>query len=427
MNRSLSDDDVRDLSTRISEIRAASRDRYPGDRPGRQPIHTLYVPADRFSERTAVEYGAEARRLLDAHAPDAASFADAFGVDPDVADAVRSRVMDKLRREPVEDLRIDFEDGYGIRTDGEEDRQAVEAARAVGEARNAGVRPPFFGLRVKSFADGMHVRSVRTLDLFITSLAGSTGEVPDGLIVTFPKVVAPEHVALFSETLARLERALGLGEGALRFEVQVETPQSVVDEHGAVAARGIVEAADGRLTAMHFGVFDYTASLGLMPWEQRLDHPANDFARQTVQVALAGTGVRVSDGSTNVVPASDETEDVRTAWRAHAAHVRHSLSAGFYQGWDLHPSHLPSRYAAVYGWLLPGLDDAIVRVRAWRERAAAAGGVLDEPATVKSLLRFLRFAVTSGAVEEADVLAQAKLTSPDLFGEDVAGGSSRRR
>jgi citrate lyase beta subunit len=426
MSRSLPGDEVRDLLTRIGEVATAARDRHPGDRPGRQPLHTLYVPADRSSERTTVEHGEEARRLLETHAPDADSFASAFGIDPGVAALTRARVMTKLEREPVEDLRIDFEDGYGSRRDEEEDRHAVEAARAIDQARRDGVAPPFFGVRVKSFADGMEDRSVRTLDLFVTKLVGSTGKVPAGLVVTFPKVVATEHVALFAETLGRLEAALGLGEGSLRFEVQVETPRSVVDATGAVAAERIVDAAGGRLTAMHFGVFDYTASLGLMPWEQRLDHPANDFARQVVQVALAGTGVRISDGSTNVVPASDGTDDVHAAWRVHAANVRHSLAAGFYQGWDLHPAHLASRYAAVYGWLLPRLDDAVSRVRAWREQAPA-DGVLDEPATVTSLLRYLRFAVTSGAVEESDMLARTDLTSADLFGTEVAGGTSRRR
>jgi len=290
MSRSLPGDEVRGLLTRIGEVARSARDRYPGDGSGRQPLHTLYVPADRSSERTAVEYGEEARRLLETHAPDAVSFATAFGVDPGVAELTRARVMGKLEREPVEDLRIDFEDGYGSRRDEEEDRHAVEAARVIGEARRAGVASPFLGIRVKSFADGMEGRSVRTLDLFLTALVGSTGKVPNGLVVTFPKVVASEHVALFAETLGRLEAALGLGEGSLRFEVQVETPRSVVDRTGAVAAERIVDAAGGRLTAMHFGVFDYTASLGFMPWEQRLDHPANDFARQVVQVARARPG-----------------------------------------------------------------------------------------------------------------------------------------
>ncbi len=189
----------------------------------------------------------------------------------------------------------------------------------------------------------------------------------------------------------------------------------MIGTDGSVAAGRILDAADGRLSAMHFGVFDYTASLGLMPWEQRLDHPANDFARQVLQVALAGTGVRISDGSSNVVPASERTDDVHAAWRVHADHVRHSLRNGFVQGWDLHPSHLASRYAAVYGWLLPHLDDATSRVRAWRE-AAAAAGVLDEPATVTSLLRYLRFTVSSGAVDEVEVLEATGLAGNELVG-----------
>ena len=198
----------------------------------------------------------------------------------------------KLERAPVEDLRVDFEDGYGARPDDEEDRHAEEAARAVQTARTDGTAPPSFGLRVKSFADGAEARSLRTLDTFVTTLTEAAGGLPDGFVVTFPKVTTPDHVALFAEALERLEVGLGLDERALRFEVQVETPRSVIGPDGSVAAPRILDAADGRLTAMHFGVFDYTASLGLMPWEQRLDHPANDLARELLQVALAGTGVR---------------------------------------------------------------------------------------------------------------------------------------
>jgi hypothetical protein len=108
---------------------------------------------------------------------------------------------------------------------------------------------------------------------------------------------------------------------------------------------------------------------------------------------------------------------VRAAWRRHADHVRHSLSNGFYQGWDLHPAHLASRYAAVYGWLLPHLGEATARVAAWRQ-GARAPGVLDEPATITSLLRYLRFAISSGAVDEADVLSGTGLAREEL----LAGG-----
>ena len=413
MSRSLSDDGWSDLLERAAEAEAEQRHRFPGDAAASQPLHTLYVPADRITPTTTVEFGTEALRLLETHAPDPAAFEEAFGVDASVAERARTRVRAKLERQPVEDLRVDFEDGYGARPDDEEDRHAEEAARDVHAARESGSAPVSFGLRVKSFADGRHARSVRTLDTFLTTLIEAAGGLPEGFVVTFPKVDTAEHVAIFAEVLERLELGLGLADETLRFEVQVETPRSVIAPDGAVAAPRIVDAAGGRLTAMHVGVFDYTASLGLMPWEQRLDHPANDLARQLLQVALAGTGVAISDGSSNIVPASDRTEDVHATWRVHAGHVRHSLSAGFYQGWDLHPSHLVSRYAAVYGWLLPHLDDATARVGAWRA-GAATEGVLDEPATIMGLLRYLRLAVSSGAVDQVEVLERAGL-SPDAL------------
>jgi citrate lyase beta subunit len=415
VSRSLADDGWSDLIERGAEAEAEHRWRFPGDAAPSQPLHTLYVPADRITPTTTVGFGTEAVRLLETHAPNAAAFEDAFGVDAPVVERARTRVHAKLEREPVEDLRVDFEDGYGVRPDDEEDRHAEEAARALHAAREAGTAPVSFGLRVKSFADGMQARSVRTLDTFLTTLIEAAGGFREGFVVTFPKVNTAEHVAIFAEVLERLELGLGLPDGTLRFEVQVETPRSVIAPDGAVSAPRILDAAGGRLTSMHVGVFDYTASLGLMPWEQRLDHAANDLARQLLQVALAGTGVAISDGSSNVVPASDRTEDVRAAWRVHAGHVRHSLSAGFYQGWDLHPSHLVSRYAAVYGWLLPHLDDATARVGAWRA-GAASEGLLDEPATITSLLRYLRLAVSSGAVDQAEVLERAGLSPDELHG-----------
>jgi citrate lyase beta subunit len=393
----------------------------------RQPLQTLYVPADRVTRSTTSEFGAEALRLLEAHAPDADAFVDAFGIGEDVAEQTRERTLARLERQPVEDLRVDFEDGYGVRAEDEEDRHAAEAAAAVREAVAGSwvvtrtppdePRPSWFGLRVKSFdEEGLETRSVRTLELFTSTIVGDAGGIRDGFLITFPKVSTPTQVQRFAKALGDLETRLSLPERSLRFEVQIETPRSVIGSDGAAAAPRILEAGDGRITAMHLGVFDYTASLGLMPWEQRLDHPANDFARQVLQVALAGTGVWISDGSSNVVPANDETPVVRSAWRTHADHVRHSLANGFYQGWDLHPAHLASRYAAVYGWLLERFGGASERVAAWRE-GERTKGVLDEPATISSLLRYLRFAISSGAVEESVVLSETGL-GRDEFGLD---------
>jgi citrate lyase beta subunit len=387
---------LEDLSTRAEEARAEHDRRFPGDPPDRQPVHTVYVAADRFITTTAGDLGAEALRLLDAHAPDAEAMAGAFGIEAAIAGTVRERVAAKLAREPVEDLRIDFEDGYGTRDDEEEDAHVSHAVEAVAQAYEARHLPYYWGLRVKSFADGGHERSMRTLDGFLTGLADRLGKLPGGFVVTFPKVVAPEHVAIFTEFLARFEDEIGLPEGMLRLEVQIETTQSVT------RLREVLDAAGGRLTAAHFGVYDYTAACGLPPSEQRLDHPSCEYARHVMQVTLAGTGVRLSDGSTNVVPASEDTRDVQRAWRMHAGLVRYSLLHGFNQGWDMHAAHLPSRFAAVYAFHLNGLDEAIDRVRSWHA-GDQADGVIDEPATIRALTARLRRAMDCGAIEPGSV------------------------
>ena len=407
MTRSLDPATLQDLFDRVASAAAEDVDAHPGDPAGRQPVHTLYVPADRFSAGTVAEMGAEARRLLEAHAATPASFAAAFGIAQGLAEAVRQRVTAKLRDEPVEDLRIDFEDGYGVRDDVTEDEHAAAAAIVVAEAMGAGTLTPFVGLRVKSFCDGLVQRSVRTLDVFLTALLERTGgRLPSGFAVTFPKIIAPEHVEGFAEVCARLETALGLAAGLLRFELQIETTQSIVDRDGRLALPALVAAGGGRVSAAHFGVFDYTAACGLLPAEQRSTHPACDFARHVLQTTLAGTGVRLSDGSTNVVPAGDTRADVLAAWKVHAAGVRHSWAHGYYQGWDLHPAHLPSRFATVYAILLGGLDDVLARIKAWTAQSAAAG-VLDEPATARALLTHLRRAIDCGAIPEAEALDRA--------------------
>jgi citrate lyase beta subunit len=244
--------------------------------------------------------------------------------------------------------------------------------------------PRRWGLRVKSFADGDPVRSVRTLELFLAELVARAGSLPPGFTVTFPKVLMEEYLGQFAQVLAELDSALGLP-APLRFEIQVEAPQTVLFLRSDLA-----ESLGGRLAAAHFGVFDYTAAIGLPPHEQRLDHPACDHARHVMQTAFAGTGVELSDGSLAASPASPSTQDVHALWRRHAELVRHSLSHGFYQGWDMHPSHLVSRFATVYAFHLERYDSYAARVRAWEDSREAGGGVMDEPATIRTLVAALR-------------------------------------
>jgi hypothetical protein len=400
---------VERLLVGVAEADREHRHAWPGPPATRQPVQVLYVPADRLRASTAADAGAEALRLLDAHAPDPAALVAAVGIDDEaLAGAVRERVAAKLAAQPVEDLRVDFEDGYLGRDAQQEAADAAAAAAALAAAVADGGAPPFVGLRVKPFCEGWAARSIATLDGFLDVLLDRAGGLPDGFVVTFPKVVAVGHVRAFAEVLAALEEAHGLPEGRLRFEVQVETTPSVLGADGRVALRAIREAAGGRLVGAHMGIFDYTAALALPPAEQRLDHPACDLARHLLQVSFAGTEVRLSDGSTNAVPAADTTAELHRVWARHAADVRHSLRHGFVQGWDLHPSHLVSRYAAVYAHLLDGMPQVLDRLAAWHA-GATGGGVLDEPATVRTLEAQVQRAVDCGAVAPAEVRARTGL------------------
>ncbi|SEF61320.1 Citrate lyase beta subunit [Nonomuraea solani] len=354
--------------------------RYPAADPAWQPVHTVYVPADRFSAGTVAEWGGQASSLVKAHLPGSDALAEVFGVPAGLAGAVHERVLRKLATEPVEDVRIDFEDGYGVRPGAEEDAHADAAVAAVVAMRAAGTLPRRWGPRVKSFADGDPERSVRTLERFVTGIVEGAGELPAGFTVTFPKVLMEAYLGQFAQVLERLEAGT-----RLRFEMQVEAPQTLAFLRG-----DLNEGLGGRLAAAHFGVFDYTAALGLPPHEQRLDHPACDHARHVMQTAFAGTGVELSDGSLAASPASDQAGDVHDLWRRHAALVEHSLRHGYYQGWDMHPSHLVSRYVTVYAFHLARYDSYRERVRAWEERRAAGGGVMDEPATIRTLTAALR-------------------------------------
>jgi citrate lyase beta subunit len=375
----LSPDVLRELDARLAPVDAALAARYPGDTGGRQPVHTVYVPADRFDAGTVKAWGVAAGRALDAHPP--------LPFPPQL----RERVVRKLATEPVEDLRVDFEDGYGRRADDEEDAAAGAAAAAL-----AADPPPFCGLRIKSFEAPTRRRGVRTLELFLDKL----GPPPDGFVVTLPKVSAPEQVSAMAVLCGHLEEAYGLPAGRLRFEVQVETPAAVLGADGTATVALLIGAARGRCAGLHYGTYDYSASLGIAAAQQSLEHPAADHAKAIMQVAAAGTGVRLSDGSTNVLPVGD-TAAVQAAWALHLRLVRRSLERGFYQGWDLHPAQLPTRFAATYGFFRDGAAAAGDRLRAYLDRRSS--GFLDEPATARALAGFLRRGLDCGALDPDEV------------------------
>jgi citrate lyase beta subunit len=400
---------------------------FPGDGPERQPVHTVYGGAHLFSAGTAPRLGELAMSSLETWAPSPEDLASIVAVPEHLADRVHGLVVDKLGREPVEDFRIDFEDGYGHRPDDEEDGHARSAARELAVGMAAGTLPPFTGIRIKSLSGELHRRALRTLDLFITT-AVEAGGLPEGFTVTLPKIQDGEQVVVLAEALGELERALGLD--PIPVELMVETPQTIVDRDGSAGVRKFVDAGQGRVRGAHFGTYDYTASLSITAAYQTMTHSACDFARHALQVSLAGSGVWISDGATNVMPvpthrgedlSPEQVEEnrraVHDAMRLHYEHIRHSLMHGYYQGWDLHPAQFPTRYAAVYAFFLEGLDQAGQRLSNFVESAAQAtlvGEVFDDAATGQGLLNYFLRAINCGAIDEDEATSRTGLTIDEI-------------
>jgi hypothetical protein len=198
-------------------------------------------------------------------------------------------------------------------------------------------------------------------------------------VITIPKPVIPEQVSALARLCALLEKKLGLAAGALKIELMIETPQSIIgparrDQYRAPGGG----RRNGRCIGAHFGVYDYTASNSITAAYQSMTHTVCDFAREVQRVSLMGTGpvdLRRRDehhaGGAASRPAGKLTlsakqkkenrETVHRAWRIMHEHVSHSLYTGYYQGWDLHPAQFPVRYATVYKFFLEGLDAASLR------------------------------------------------------------------
>ena len=424
---SLGPNEIGDVSTALQSANRAFMQHYPGESNRRQAVHTVYGGAHLFKADSAQKLGAAALRSLDEYAPDAATLAEALGISRDepFSQLIYDRIVEKLRREPVEDFRLDFEDGYGNRPDAEEDGHAVASAAEVARGLETGTLPPFIGIRIKPLNEDLRARSIRTLDIFVTVLTRTTGgQLPENFIITVPKIQLPEQVTAAVRLFALLEEKTGLTSGSLKIEPMIETPQAIINQRGEAALNSLVDAAGGRCRSVHFGVYDYTASCGITAAYQSMGHPSCDFARQMMLVSLAGTGVHLSDGATNILPvgphrASDgmpltaeqqkENRDaVHAAWRLGFNDNMHSLRTGFYQGWDLHPAQLVTRYAAVFSFFLEGLESASKRLKTFVEKAALAslfGDVFDDAATGQGLLNFFLRGIACGAITEEEALA----------------------
>jgi citrate lyase beta subunit len=424
----LRQDSLNGWSERLGTVSARLATDFPGERPDRQPVHTVYGGAHLFSADTAGRLGELSMTALHSWASTSEELASILELPDELAEQVHRLVVEKLHREPVEDFRIDFEDGYGHRPDEEEDGHARSAALELATGMAQGTLPPFTGIRIKSLSGELHRRALRTLDLFVTTAVESAGRLPEGFTVTLPKIQDVDQVVVLGEALAEIEQALGLD--PIPVELMVETPQTIIDRDGSAGVRRFVDAGRGRVRGAHFGTYDYTASLTITAAYQTMTHPACDFARHALQVSLAGSGVWISDGATNVMPvpphrgedlSDDQVEEnrrtVHHAMRLHYDHIRHSLTHAYYQGWDLHPAQFPTRYAAVFAFFLEGLDQAGERLSNFVDSAAKAtlvGEVFDDAATGQGLLNFFLRAINCGAITEDEATERTGLALEEI-------------
>ncbi len=452
MKFSINDKDKTNVFEPLQKANLAFQKIYPGDKPERQPVHTVYGGANLFKSDTTVKMGDVALRNLMTYAPDFVTLANVLKLqgyehlphlEKDIQDlteymdntseaerkknvawlsySIYKKIVSKLKREAVEDFRIDFEDGFGNRPDEEEDATAENAALELALAMKNKTLSPFVGIRIKPFTEDHRNRGVRTLDIFLTTLLKETdGKLPANFIVMLPKVTITEQVIALVKFFEIIEKENGLASGTLKMETMVEATQIIMDDEGKNPLMKIIRASEGRMLAAHFGTYDYTASCGITAKYQTMDHPVCDFAHHMTKVALGGTGIFLSDGATNIMPIGphrgdnlsfeqlqENTDTVHHAWKKGYDHIRHSLWNGFYQGWDLNPAQLPMRYAATYNFFLSSYDDAVHRLKTFVDRAAIStltGDIFDDAATGQGLLNFFLKAMNCGAITEEEAL-----------------------
>ena len=422
MTRRLDDAVLSDVDRRLSAADAQLATRYPGDDGRRQPVHTVYVPGNRYTETMPAEWGSTAlSAAADAGGLDAVAVlvgaSNGTDCEPDTLAAL---VENKLTTEPIEDLRIDFEDGYGTVDDATEDADVARAIAALRRSLDAGTSTPFVGTRFKCFEAGTRARGLRTLDMFVSGLVDSGG-LPDGLTLTLPKVTSVDQVEAMVAVASALEAANGLPTGRIRFEVQVETPQAILGADGRAAVAQFIHAGQGRVSSLHYGAYDYSASLGIAAAYQSMEHPAADHAKNVMQLAVAGTGVHLSDGSTNILPVGDP-DNVAMAWKLHARLVRRHLERGIYQGWDMHPAQLVTRYLATYAFYRGAFAPAATRLRNYVQQLDSV--IMDEPATARALANVIHRGSVCGALTVDEIESATDL--PMSTTRDIALGRTPR-
>ncbi len=422
------------LEPELAAIVEAARDVERTPRP-EGPVSVLYGGAHLFRAGSFEKLGGIAR----------ATFAEVVRDESDVcaivgegalahAAAIRRRVEAKLAAAPLEDVRVDFEDGYGLRSDDDEDADATRVGQVLASRPSAA--PRWVGVRVRAFDRATAERSARTLVRVAREL--DEASLPERFVVTLPKVRAPRDVATFVKLLRWVERDRGLREGRLGLELMIEMPSALVAE-GGLTLGSLLDAGEGRVTSVHLGAYDLLSACDVAASFQSLAHPLCHLARGLMVLGAAGR-VRVADGATTRLPlpvhrgevdpprAEENRVAIRDALRAHATNVTTALATGIHQGWDLHPAQLVGRYLALAAHYEANLGPSAERLAAFVDQAArarASGQTFDDAATAEGLLAFFTQGLASTLLTEGD-LAATGLSPTDVAELDFARLVSKR-
>lgn len=354
-----------------------------------QPTYTLYGGADRFSPETPTKMLFLARKWLKEY--------------PWLNEVAKRKVERRLAR-PLEDFRIDFEDGYGRRGDEEEDAHAQAVALALPQAQDY----RRIGLRLKPLTRSWATRSLRTLGLAVAGLSVW----PSGFCITLPKLEEADQVHWLLQHLIEFEGQ----RGPIPIEIMVESPKALRN------LESLVGACAGRCRGIHFGPYDFLASCGIgLP---QLHSPLNVQARAAILLQWMGRGVELADGPTTTLPLpvhrqpksehlQENQKTVRGAWERHRDDVVASRNAGFRQSWLLHPSQLVSHTAALlqeYDSLWPQACERLGRYWKSQGQASSSGSDFDDRATARQWVQVLQDSLSLGFLDEQELFTRLPST-----------------
>ena len=374
---------VEDLAVELSaelDSRLAAEDdalvaRFPGERPGRQPVHTVYVPADRYAADLTAP-GARRRRQAMRRARRRPARLPRRG-DADLSAAGRGQARPRADRGPADRLRGRLRHPPRRRRGRRrrrEPRARWPSPRQDGTAA-AFVRDPVQELRARRRRRrGLaHPRSGSS-----TTLLAAGGSL-DGFVVTLPKVTWSTRSRRWPWPVSGSRRRTGSRPARCASRSRSRRRSRSSGPTAPPWSRGWCTPRAGRVVGLHYGTYDYSAFCGIAAPYQSLEHPVADHAKAVMQAAAAGTGVRLSDGSTNVLPVGDADAGTPRPGRCTSGWSRRSLERGFYQGWDLHPAQLPTRYAATYAFYRDGLRRCRRPPAALRDPAPRAASPTSRP------------------------------------------------